>query len=290
MGSDLSQLHAPPVFIVGHHRSGTTWIFDVLTHPAGVAGVFESWMFTTDHGMGGLLHWGQWTPGFIDKAEEAAGRSAGLGQLVDRDTVTQACRQLAETWLASALKPDDHYLVEKSPDHLYAVLEISEVFPDARFINVIRDGRDVATSVLAAQAWTRREDHERGRALREAATRWRNAIDVSAKIADHLGPRYTEITYEDMKAQPVDAAKRLFEFAGIPVDAAGAQAAVDATKFGRNFEGGQDKFRRAGRTGDWKTTFSFKDRRAFARIATPALMKRGYVSSRFWWVRKPTAS
>lgn len=100
----MADLDAPPVFVVGSARSGTTWVLDAYrTHPL-VAGVFESKLFARPHGLSGLLHDDHWS-----------GRRSGLGVLTSRDEVVEVVRELASGWLAGALRPEHRFLVEKTP-------------------------------------------------------------------------------------------------------------------------------------------------------------------------------
>ncbi len=283
----LAQLVAPPIFVVGQHRSGTTWVFDLLTHPDDVAGVFESWLFTQGHGLGGILHWSQWNSDQSSAALRVTRRKSGIAQLADRDEVRTAARDLAGRWLARALKPSDRYLVEKSPDHLYAALEINEVFPDARFISVIRDGRDVAVSARATQSWDPDFITKQKTSPLQVARRWSGAVETSRGLAAHFGPRFMEIAYERLHAEPKAAATDLFRFCGFDHDEAEIDAALAETRFEKQTVGEGDHFRRAGRTGDWRDTFSILDRLAFERGAGPALRARGYETSRWWWLRRP---
>ena len=277
------------MFVVGQHRSGTTWVFDLLTHPDDVAGVFESWIFTQANGLGGILHWSQWHDEQAAAAERVTGRQSGIRQLVDQDEVRLVARDLAERWLARALKPSDRYLVEKSPDHLYAALEIDTVFPDARFISVIRDGRDVAVSARATQSWDPDFITEEKTTPAQVAQRWRGAVETSKRLADHFGPRFIEINYERLHAEPKAAAEELFAFCGFDHDEVVIDAALAGTRFEKQKSGADDHFRRAGRTGDWRSTFSVRDRLAFERAAGAALRSRGYETSRWWWLRRPRA-
>jgi hypothetical protein len=286
-GSPLAQLVAPPVFVVGQHRSGTTWVFDLLTHPDDVAGVFESWLFTQEHGLGGILHWSQWEEVQTSAALRVTGRQSGLAQLADRDEVRAAAKDLAGRWLARSLKPSDRYLVEKSPDHLYAALEIDSVFPDARFISVIRDGRDVAVSARATHTWDPDFITKAKTTPAQVAQRWRGAVEMSARLAEHFGDRFKEISYERLHTESRSAATELFRFCGFDHDDAAIDAALAGTRFETQRTGDDDHFRRAGRTGDWRSTFSIRDRLAFERAAGPALRARGYETSRWWWLRRP---
>jgi hypothetical protein len=284
MADSLAQLASPPVFVVGHHRSGTTWVQDILTYPDDVAGVFESWMFTFEYGVGALLHWAHWGDDVVKRAEDIVGMRAGLGQLVDREEVVRVCREITERWLARALQPQHRYLVEKSPDHLHVAGIIAQLYPEARFVHVIRDGRDVAVSLRSASAWEA-EGSRKERSATSMARRWRRAMRAGERIRERLGPRLLEVTYEDLKARPSESVAELFRFCGIPASDDVIAAAIAANEFEKRYQGGEDRFRRAGRTGDWRRALSFRDRLRFHRAAGDALLARGYESSRWWWLR-----
>jgi hypothetical protein len=282
----LAQLVAPPIFVVGQHRSGTTWIFDLLTHPDDVAGVFESLLFTRDLGIGGVLHWGHWDEKQVATVKGITGRHTGIGQLVDKEEVREVFRTLAQRWLARALKPSDRYLVEKSPSHLHSALEILSVFPDARFVHVIRDGRDVAVSTQAARNWAPGAMRKQAMSVLNVARQWERAMVTSENLVGYLDPsQVVEISYERMHAEPKAVATELFRFCGFEGGEDAVDAAIAATRFDANYSGGDDQFRRAGRTGDWRSSLSLLDRLAFERGAGDMLRKRGYERSRWWWIR-----
>jgi hypothetical protein len=279
----FENLAAPPTFIFGQHRSGTTWVFDLLTHPAEVAGVFESWMFTPEFGFGSLLHWGHWDPDHVDKVTKKFERRPGLGQLVAHEVVVDQCRALAEEWLGNALAPGQRFLVEKSPDHLYATRIIDEFWPDARYVHVLRDGRDVLVSARAALSWDPWMPSHLS--ARDAAARWRRVVEQSRSLARELGPRFLEVRYEDLKADPVGWARKLFAFSSIPVDEDAIAAAIDSTDFGKHYTGGETDFRRAGRTGDWRGRLNLFDRLMFQRGSGSSLQDAGYERFKLWWLR-----
>src|SRR5437667_9309955 len=135
----LNQVAQAPIFVVGVSRSGTTWVYDILTAHPQVAGILESWLFSTVNGVGSLFSSAHWPH-----------RSVGLGRLLNREALLEYVRDFVARLMQHALGPQHRYLVEKSPPHLYTISLISELFPKARFIHVIRDGRDVCVSIRAA--------------------------------------------------------------------------------------------------------------------------------------------
>ena len=89
---------------------------------------------------------------------------------------------------------------------------IQKALPEARFIHVIRDGRDVALSVLDR---TVRDDVDAA----EVARRWRRKIERAHEDRPKLD-HYLEVRYEDLVADPRPALERICEFIELPFDEA----------------------------------------------------------------------
>src|SRR6185503_952470 len=107
--------------------------------------------------------------------------------------------------------PGQRYLVEKGPMDIDAV---AAMFPEARFIHVLRDGRDVAVSLdVASKSWAP-EMQRTTLAVRGA--HWAVGVDAARESGRALGDRYLEVRYEDLRADFANSAQMLFEFAGVP--------------------------------------------------------------------------
>ena len=92
------------------------------------------------------------------------------------------------------------------------------IWPEARYIHLIRDGRDVARSVMkmgwAGNLWA-------------ASRRWIEAERIWDRLRGTLPPdRFIEVRYEELVADPPGELARLCEFAGVPYDP--AMLAIDS--------------------------------------------------------------
>ncbi len=270
----FDQLDQAPIFIVGAARSGTTWVFDILTTHPKVSGVFESWLFTPKDGLQALFTSAHWPP-----------KRSGLGNLIKRDELLSYTRDMASRIMSRALKPEHRFLVEKSPSHLFAMPFINEVFPGARFIHVLRDGRDVSVSVrAAAKSWVPSWEETFGRSIKVSARAWKHAVRRAQNEGKKLGERYLEIRYENIHKDPFSAYRRLFDFCKISYDDDILQTVFDTTDFKKNFTAKDSSFRRGGRVGDWRTQFRLIDKFMFNLSSGKMLMDLGYEKNRWWWL------
>lgn len=272
MRSRFDQIKQDPIFIVGPARSGTTWVYDIIKAHPQVAGVYESWLFTPHNGIGSMFSEAHWP---INRS--------GLGNFIPREDVLQYNRELVIKIMSHAIQPEHHYLVEKSPNHIYAIPLIREIFPNARFICVIRDGRDVAVSVRAAtKSWMKAWKNSFGHSIRFSALAWKSAIRKARKNAENLGDHYMEIRYEDIHSDPITTYQMIFDYCQIPYDKDILEDIFRATDFNQNYKAGETKFRRGGRVGDWKKSFSFIDKYIFKKNAGDMLIELGYEYDKSW--------
>jgi hypothetical protein len=94
---------------------------------------------------------------------------------------------------------------DKMPAYVLRMPALAELFPEARFVHIIRDGRDVALSTMAIPG--RREDAVR------LGLEWRRRVEEGRHAGSRLGPtRYCEVRYESLVDDPADDVARLCEF------------------------------------------------------------------------------
>lgn len=120
-------------------------------------------------------------------------------------------------------------------------------FPRARFVHVVRDGRDLALS-LQRESWMKLGGAEPGsrRALERCADYWRETVGKA--IRWRRDPRYLAVTYEDLAADPVACLQELLKRLDMEWDDAVARALDDA---GERFA--------ADPAGRWRTALSDKE-------------------------------
>jgi hypothetical protein len=279
VGDPIGEGAVVPVFVVGMARSGTTWVYELLTaHPL-AGGVLESHMFSPTAGLGALfgpLHWRE------------NGSRYGLSRLMEREELVRDVRDLAGRWLTRGLAPSQRVVVEKTPGSVRQLPVVAEVFPEARFVVVLRDGRDVAVSIQAATgSWGpgfRRGYGGFAHTAPAVAHMWRRLVLEGRRVVRELGERAVEVRYEELRVDPLAGLRRLYGHCGLPHDEATLARAVEEAAFEQHAERGEQRFRRAARVGDWRARLSLPERIAFEVIAGDALRATGYERSSTWWL------
>lgn len=124
-------------------------------------------------------------------------------------------------WLVRAYarrlgKPDAPVWVDQTPSNFKRGLTMLRMFPDARFVHIVRDGRGVAASVLPLD-WGPND-------IIRAAEFWLARCAVGLAAESHFGPeRVLRIRYEDLLTQPETALRRIASFAGLDYEPAMVQ-------------------------------------------------------------------
>ncbi|MGH7658900.1 MAG: sulfotransferase family protein, partial [Gemmatimonadales bacterium] len=99
---------------------------------------------------------------------------------------------------------------DKDPGNMHRIQVLNAWFPDARFIHIIRDGRDACLSHL-------KQSFGYGDVL-ECAAGWQEEVQWVRRMGEILGERYLELRYEDLVKEPEPVLRRLCTFLGITYD------------------------------------------------------------------------
>jgi hypothetical protein len=225
-------------------------------------------------------------------------------------------RLATEYFLTAELSKTGKRLVgDKSPllDEGF-MREVGAVYPGARVIHIIRDGRDRTVSSMhrgwrrASQGYLHRlspEELARGKALREgrreptgafteewlrqAARHWRLLVGRAVEDGPALlGSDYTEVRYEDLLVRPNEEVERLLDFLGVDTDERLVEHCVSSASFeklSRGRQRGQEdpsSFYRKGVAGDWKYLFDGHDRQIYKEEAGELLIRLGYEKNGGW--------
>jgi hypothetical protein len=176
---------------------------------------------------------------------------------------------------------------DAGPDLLYSAAVLLRAFPDARFVQLIRDGRDVTADMLddpACLAWfkpvmlpqdtefpnaflgvNRDEHRDRWKTMPVAgksALRWRSAVRLSATLRKELPEeQLLTLRYEDLVQQPARSFAALSQFLETRV----SKVALYGT--------------RVPEPGSWRTRLRPADLELVEKVARQELTRLGYLKS-----------
>lgn len=215
-----------PVFVVGMNGSGTTMLLDCLgRHPGLYAFPTETrlipWLMARLPTYGDLTDDGNFRHLWDDvRRLPVFCQVNGNAEVPLPEDWREHSRDLAAildaTYRFFARHEGKRRWCEKTPQHVQHLESLAKLFPEARFIHVVRDGRDCAASF-----------HRRWRRQPELTVfRWKKVVMAGRWQGTRLGPeRYLEIRYEDLTVQPEESLQRICEFLLLPFNAAMLESA-----------------------------------------------------------------
>ena len=200
----------PPFFIVGSARSGTTWLRMMLNAHPDVAVPPES-RFIVE----------LWRGADEIDSDELLGRLARHKRFQAWELPIEHVRRelpprpdyggvMAAAYVAFARRRAKTRWGDKTPRYVSHIPFLARLFPDARFVHVVRDGRDVALSYADVSFGPKSVAH--------AAELWAERVRAGRAAGRSLPGRYLEARYESFVAEPEANARTLCGFVGVGYD------------------------------------------------------------------------
>lgn len=306
--SDLNEIrrffNRSKFFIFGHARSGTTLLARLIrVHPE-VHCNWQAHFFTRQPFLQALVQ-------DADIQEWLSRRSNRWNQ--GHDLSPLVLRVTADFILErEAAQLGKRIVGDKSPNSLVngeAVLRMQRIYPDARLIFIIRDGRDAALShrfqsfidkseYLSDEDLAIRQDFSKdptpflngqrslftARGLRRAAQGWVENVTQTHQNAQQIyADRYYSLRFEDLLQNPWKKMSEIWSFLGADMSLAGLQEALD-NELSQNPDADWQQQKaeeiaqplQKGKSGSWREMFTNSDRQLFLEIAGETLAKWGY--------------
>lgn len=165
---------------------------------------------------------------------------------------------------------------DKTPLYMQHLGLLERLFPDARFVHLVRDGRDAALSFLSMPSGVVTEGWGHPRDVRGFACQWATEVRAARRLGERIGPeRYLELRYEALVADPAAELERICAFAGLDYTEAMLDY-VGQTDSARKPH--QQRLNEPPRPGarDWRAQMSDDARAAFESVAGDLLAELGY--------------
>src|ERR1051325_6364214 len=206
---------------------------------------------------------------------------------------------------------------DKSPSstiHGQAVRDLHSIYPDAKLIYIVRDGRDVLISerfrnLVEESKFLKAEDKRIVEELRKDQTLFTNGMrsifteGVIRRVANGwvknlqeteeegkrlFGENYYSLRYEDLLARPFAGMQKLWNFLGVQVDPTLEKAILDEMSSNPDEEWQTKRnediasFLPKGHAGNWQRLFTARDKSLFKEVAGEMLIKWSYENDLNW--------
>jgi len=296
-------------FIFGHARSGTTLLMRLVRLHPEVHCSYQAHFFTRQPLLKSLVD----TP----EAEEWLTRKSNrwnqghdLSPLVLRATADLIMER-------GAAKEGKRIVGDKSPSstiHGQAVRDMHSVYPDAKLVYIVRDGRDVLISerlrnFVEESKFLTPEDKRiisdlrldpasftaghrsifTETVVRRVAKGWIiNLQETEDEGRRLLGENYFALRYEDLLAHPFDEMQKLWEFLGVKADRSLEKTILEemASNPDEEWQARRNEdiasFLPKGRAGNWQRLFTARDKALFKEVAGEMLIRWRYEKDLNW--------
>ena len=268
-----------PIFIVGAARSGTSLLSRLLNSHPRIAVPFESHIYSTF--LPWLKHYGDLSrPGHMERLLDdilstemlrhwspQPDRAATLASLKG-NTLHDLVEALFATWARAQGK--DRW-GEKTPSHVMYWRQLLEGFPQARFLHIVRDGRDVSLSWINARFGPKN--------IYYSAIRWKQYLTWVAELRAALpAHQFLDVHYDSLLAEPEGTLQRICAFLGESFDADMLDFHRDPAPYPTDAHNVQALERPIQRnnTEKWKGALSRDEIRVFEATAGSTLRQYGY--------------
>jgi len=295
-------------FVFGHARSGTTLLARLVRLHPEVHCNWQAHFFTRPPLLRSLVADAD-VAAWLSRRSNRWNRAADLSPLVLRAAsdfiLERDARQAGKSVVG-----------DKSPNSLLngqAVRELHAVYPDAKLVFIVRDGRDVLVSHrfqqfidtpehlskedLAIREVYAKDPHSfmnsdrsvfTPKGISQAADSWRKNVQETDQIArDLFGEQYLCLHFEDLLIHPFEQLASLWQFLG--VDPSGLESTV-ASEIEKNPDADWQRQKAGslvaelekGKRGSWQDLFTRQDRQTFKEIAGDMLVAWKYEEDLNW--------
>jgi hypothetical protein len=280
----LSDRKQAPVFVMGCHRSGTNLLYDMLLSSGGFA-IYRGYLpiyKTLVPRFGSMENLGNRTKILQTWLRSKGFRRTGLDAEQLSARILNECRTSGDfiRVVMDSIAHSQHMQrwAVYDPDNVLHVERVKRDIPNALFVHIIRDGRDIALSLkkmggFKPLPWDRTQTES----LVATALYWEWMVRKGREHGRKFAADYIEIHYEDLMMRPQEALATLGGFLNHDLDYDRIQGAglgrLSETNSSFREEGAKEKLNPLGR---WKERLTGAEVAAIEETVGECLQENGY--------------
>jgi len=165
--------------------------------------------------------------------------------------------------------------IDHTPGYAIIMSDLAVAFPGARFIHIVRDGRDVVNSMIHSE-------HHRGVGcdwaldFRTACKTWAEHVKAALDYEDANPSRVLRVYFESVSTGDDNEFKKIVDFLELPYEEAVTELFKSGKRLNSSFsEEERDKLK-------WQNSWTDEQKALFATICGPLLVRLGYEKDDSW--------
>ena len=268
--SDI-KINSSPVFVIGSARSGTSilsqLIRDYLKVSFGTESQFIIRFYRQLPQYGNLKLDRNMRRLLADIGKERCFRRwVKFGYTFDKERIFSRIQNRSYSGLLHAIFSDlaihngMNQWGDKTPEYINDLEILYKLFPNARFVHILRDGRDVALSTFKM--------HFGAKNIGVAALQWNRQMQCVADFKKVVDPnQFIEIKYENFLEDPIQVFSTIFTFLRIKDENGKIRKNIETKLSHELFRDNYFK---------WKKKLSHKEKLIYEKVNYDLLEKNGY--------------
>ncbi len=204
-----------PIFVMSSPRAGSTLLRRLIdTHPSICA--------PAELRLGGMCEY------FMTALEVTLGDGTIERKPLSRAACTARIRKVMDEWLGEYCRlHDKKRWCDKTPLNIENIVYLRAVFPDAQWICLHREPRDVVSSLLEVQYWPLKRHECQPDVIAMLIAQWCRTTERLLALENTLGADVMRMTYESLVTNPASELRRLWRFLDVdPEDGMADEAFV----------------------------------------------------------------